>query len=208
MGWRRAPLLIVAVASAFAACGDDGESASTTTTSASTSTSTTEAPETEEVENTAFPVPFTVQKPVEWTTENFGAPADVTFLVDDDAGSGYEVGIIHPLFDDGTTVDDLIELGREFGPDQGYKSSEPQEAMVGPLTATAVEIEATTSNPGTMFVLAGGGSWGLYPGNAGRVYLIDINGTIVVVTIEAPEEHLEDFLDEAEPIVQSIKFST
>jgi hypothetical protein len=202
----------VMVASLVTSCSDDSEDGASSTTPAAEASTTTSSDTTTTRESAAgeiaselFSVPFTVVPPPGWTNPT---NADEVFIlvppgsVESSEFPGNYLTALNFYMPFADTPELLLE---EINASASFTVSAPIETQVGNMPATRVDVEGNDPTA-TLFLVNSGTSVGLYAGNSGSVYVVDVEGSAVAVLVEAPTESFDAFAAEAEAVLATVEF--
>jgi hypothetical protein len=109
---------------------------------------------------------------------------------------------------------DAAAIAQELIADPDYETTAPVAARVGGVEAVSVDVALAPGGRACGIQMISISRWihDLAPGLRLRLYLIDLPESMSVqtlaITVVAPEERFDEFIEETAPIIESIKFQS
>ena len=111
-----------------------------------------------------------------------------------------------------TAPADAAAIAQQVIADPDFETTEPVTTTIGGLEAVSIDVALAPGGEACGIGMIDISRWihSLQPGRHLRLYLVDLPEGMSVetlaITVVAPEERFEEFIDETAPIIESIEF--
>lgn len=157
--------------------------------------SPTEAPP-ETVEFTV-PVAFSITIPGEWREE-----PDLSSATTRTLSGGIDRWVVFTQFGP-DSVDDWVE---RLATDQLLTASEPRVVDIGGAEGVSVDVRVAEEGAEIPLIREAWGEWTVDDGRPNRLWIVDVDGEIVVILTDAPDGAFDTWIETVEQVLATIEW--